>query len=929
MTEWRIEVNDGEELLTQDDGLYNVEVVDNLNPFGGYATAWFDDLDGDLFDLLPRATKVSFQYDSDETNGFEQRFVGFVVNAAENDDDGAEQLEVEAYTFDQFLRGDEVSNDQTGNTVFEALEDVITTDVPPVEWNPANVEVVDDVELTQSFQGDKVEDFLFALRKKSGGELPAVNEDLEFEWGPVERERTRRDIDNSEWIDHDIGEESGETKNQVTVVYNDGDSAIGVDESGDQLEIQDNLGAVGPGQEGETITRPEITNIEDAIDAGEQFLERREATITGTVTTFDLVDATPGQVIGVEIDPRGIDEEFRIAENKINWIGETNELTLVAKKGADDDILIEQSKTLKRVENRPRDADVIPDRVTDTKPTAEFSVSADADGTSADVTRMANGGLNRVRDAFQTQDEIQSLELQFSTSDSRPSRSDTTIDDVVASETPTVTTDPQSVTYGASTSASGIRTVGIRDSTEDVLLAVARLENAVDAPSVDLTIDLANDTSSDNTLWTDTGLNLIRDVLASVQPDWPEDYAYGSDDSKPDETNTSLNDETTRASLTEILIQEAFSDSGFEDITDIEDTEPFIIDGGALRPAQSAYFIEGNDLSITGDSFSDPDYSNGFARTVREEGQIAERVITPEYTIPADDVRVQVRNETIDDDTPAVEYRLNGEQIESFATGHNLPLSWGVSPFLYDGDDLEAGEDVLFEAEATDDNGGQNQDRHNIDCVVVYDNRFNHDTAGTGNDFDNDVNEPDGYLDDPTLFAAQETLTFDPDYGIIELETATTRRNVTEGSFTSTWNDTSANQFVELANDGSTFNRINNSDSGSVTFADAESSVDTRLGFSRIGTRTDATPLEGFDTQEISSWNLFADPDAIFPDDIATALVRAIIPANDAVGNTFAECGLIDESDTLLTHSRIPSFTKQEQLVISSERLRLRNDPEN
>ena len=143
-------------VLNESDGLYDARTVDTFNPFGDYATAWFDDLEGELFEIFNRGTKVSFEYDDDTTNGFVQDFVGFVVNDFENEADGAEQLEVEAYTFDQFLRGDEVSNSQEGKLISEALEDVIKTDVPPIDWDASLVDVEDDIELTRSYQGENV-----------------------------------------------------------------------------------------------------------------------------------------------------------------------------------------------------------------------------------------------------------------------------------------------------------------------------------------------------------------------------------------------------------------------------------------------------------------------------------------------------------------------------------------------------------------------------------------------------------------------------------------------------------------------------------------------------------------------------------------------------------------------------------------------------
>ena len=915
MSTWNINVNDGQRIITEDDGLYDVEVADTLNPFGSYAKAFIDDLDGEIFELLRRGAKVEFQYEDFYTTGFESRFVGFTVNELLNDADGAEQLEVEAYTFDQFLRGDEVSNDQSGKTIFEALEDVITTDVPPVDWEPNNVEVVDNVELTQSFQGETVEEFLFSLRQKSGSELPGVNPNLEFTFAPAERTRTRRDIDNSEWINHDIGEESGETKNQVKVSFADGDRSILVDDTGDQLNLQDNLGASGPGQDAASITRPEIGNFEDAIDAGEQFLTSREASLTGPVTTFELNDAEPGEVINVEIDPRGIDTEFRIAENLMSWRNETNELTVVAKKGADDDILIEQSKTLNRVEHRPRDNDVVPDRVTDTAPVAELPISVDAGGTQSDISRVVNDGRNRIRDGLIEENPIQSFEFVFSTTENRPSRSDSDIADIVDTAIPSVSTSDQQVTFEASTSESNINTVGIRDSDENTLIAVARLSDSVSDTSVSLTIHIEND-GGENSLFTNTGLNLIRDILAGGTPSWPSDYAYGSTDSSPSETDTTLDTEVARTDLNELLIQNATSGNELESIV-AEFQDPLTIDGDTLTISQTLELRDAEDP----DESSGPDiatatngYVDGQAALFSSDGQSATYNFTVPYTIPEERVGLAIRDEV--QDGGIIDYFVNGNKVDE-NVADSKSLGWVEMGFYTDSlgwqfGDLEAGTNT-FRVDVFDSGGTV---EYVLDQLTIFDKAFYPEVSDwdlEGWD-DTDTNDQ---LPGPWLY---------PDLVEVAFDTAPTRRNVTEARFESTWNNTENRQFVELANDGETFTRFDNADSGSVEFTDPDSGVDVTIGIGHFATDTTTTPTEGDTPQALDVWNLFANPDAITPDDIGTAQIRAIIESDDALGSSFAESGLIDSSDTLLTSNRIPEFEKQESLVISSERLRFNND---
>ena len=913
MTEWIIEVNDGQEVLGRDDGLYDVVVSDTFNPFGNYAKGFFDDVGGELFDIFRRGTKVSFQYSNENTNGFEQRFVGYVVNDLAQEADGAEQVEVEAYTFDQFLRGDEVSNDQTGNTIFEALEDVITTDVPPVSWDASLVEVVDNVELTQSFQGETVEEFLLAIRQKSAGEVFTVNEDLTFVFEPAEITRTRRDIDNSQWVTHDIGEEGGETRNQVTVVYNDGEDAVTVDDSSDQLEIQDNLGAPGPGQEGPKISRPKITNFEDAIDVGEQALEERESTLTGAVTTFELNDATPGEVIGVTIEPRGIDTDFRIAENRIQWRSETNELTVVAKKGADDDILIEQSKTLKRVENRVQNLDAVPDRVTDTRATALLDVTA-TDGTiTDDSSSFVNDGRNRLRDGIIDESTIGSFRMEFSTSDARVIRSDSSLANVVDTQTPTVATNDDSVTYTASTSSTDVQTVGVFDDTDNNLLAIARLSAPVDSPSIDLTISVSNNPEETKTVWTNTGQTLIRDILAGDTPSWPDEYAYGSDTTDPAETDTDLGTTVISQDLDRVLLESAFSTTNLADLVDISATDPLTVENNAIRLLQSSFFKDAvNDRTNTNAGIAeDTDAHDGAVRVLENEGDFVEAQINIQYDMP--EASLLIRVNTPDDDGPELTVSVGG--LSSTSTGECFSVfdySWLSQSFL---DGVSAGQKTLrveVTSECLDENGDPLPAY--LDVINFRDSRFNY--------TDDDSVDADNQLSGPELF---------PDLFTKEFNVVTTKRDVDFAEVSQNWSSTANDQFIEVASDSNFFDSIRADNTQTVSGnLNTTRELYVRVGFSRHTVDSTESPTTGDAGQDIFSHELFGNPQAIVKDGIGEANVRAIIPAGDAVNSTFAESGLFDSAGDLLTSGVVPEFEKQDgQLVISSERLGFENNPEN
>ncbi|AFH22271.1 hypothetical protein OSG_eHP20_00180 [environmental Halophage eHP-20] len=967
MTEWRVIVNDNQRTLTDTDGLFDVETTKTFNPFGDFARAWFDDLEGELFDLFSRGTKVEFEYAPTFTDpgdlvvqagdtrtiasgesetysdvlvegdldvegdltvarqaDFERDFVGFVVNDFETDADGAEELEIEAYTFDQFLRGNEVSTNLSGLRVFEALETVVKNDIPPVSWNASNVEVADNITLRRSYQGVSVEEFLLDIRQKSAGEIFTVNESLEFVFELPEVERTSRDIDNSEWITHNINQESGETKNQVTVVFDGGDRAVTVDDSGDQLNIQDNLGTPGPAQDAETITVEQITTIDDAIDVGEQYLQERAATLTGPVTTTGLNTAQPGNIIGITINSRGVDSDFRIAENKTRWASETNELTVVEKKGADDDLLIEQSKTVKRVENRPRDVTVTPDRVTDTEIECAVDVSASTtSGVQSDAVSFVNGGRNRLRDALIDESEISGVELLFATDSGRPLRSDDSLSNIVATVAPTISRSGSVVTYEASPSATDIQTVALRDTGTNTILAIARLESVVDTPSVDLELDV-QDGSTNKSVLTTTGQEFFASILATESVTFPTGYAYGSGDAEPQTSDTALESEFTTKLLDRVVIQtvnsQASADeilpSGFADDRPVERTVN-VTPGGTyveftLAPTKVTFFSEAEDADNNAVAVSSTQLglSGDEGREFTAAGDFIEITFTPKYDIPADELFTRAYY-TADNFIGTIRTVFDGEELTSITrtsavTSENQQIGFGGA----NDNRLEAGESHTLRFEATD----VSQGRVIADILFANDDRFNITNTLT---FDTNTATYDG----PEFYPELETF---------DLTNAETRRDVTEAQWTQEWNNTDNNAFIEIGIGGTT-KRVDNPSLGggtqiqeflTVSDSNAARELSTTVGVGRYTADSLTTPSVGDSRQVVSQHILSGNPSSVTQDDIGAVNIQAIVEGDEATGNEFAEAGL-DQNSTLFTRSLLPKFTKESnQLVISGEKIR-------
>jgi len=914
---------------TVEDAVFDVDpVVDTANPFGDYCVVKIDDRGGQKFENYPRGTRIDVSITEDGTTT--DRFTGYVVERRETEQSGADVLEVEAYSFDQFLRRNTVTNDQRGNTITEALADIIQTDTP-VSYVAGNVTVGDDQELTRAYQGEAVENVLRDLAFKSNNEDFGVNDSLEFFFRPRETVHIDRGIDNTQWFNYDIPELGKEAINEVEVWFDDGEESVIVDDGTDKLDLQDSLGLPSPGTQRAELNRPLITDIGDAEDIGRKYLAFKNATLSGTVTTYGLFEAEPGDTIDITIDPRGIDAEFVIAGMEYRWGRDQTILTIVEKRGDVDGILSELNDSVQRQEMESANRDAPKNRITTTNATAIVSVTADADGNTPDADRFVNAGRNAVRDAWTGDNPPDITTLVVGSDNTGLSRTNTALVNQTNSATVSQTLpDAKSVEFSAIITQTGVQEIGL-EAADGTLITRATFDSAVDLDgTVTVTLTVSNDDSVSRGVLTNDGQTAVRDVLADNSPDLPDQYAYGSDGAAVAETDTALGNELVTVSLDEILIQSADTQAEWESlIGTIADDVPLTIDSTGPRTQQVCWTREGEDYD-RGEEFRTAEqtpteavYSGGDSACVVRDSSVsggpdfAEWDFTVDHTIPSARFGVAVRVDADDTNSaPGHEWTLehadgNTYEIDDAGSGTiGSTLSWdqigdGFYNNLdgYQGPDLTPGDYTLV-CDVTD-SGGTTDFALYVDVVAPYDN----DESLT---FDDDNGGSSGYLDGPEKYPA-----------LIErsLSTASTRRNVTEASFDLSANDVSNNFYVELANDGSTFTRVNNSETGIVNFASPDSGVDVNLGLSRYSATSTQTPLNGNDFQQIDTWELTADVDAILTDNIGETVARAVVPPNTSgiVGNTVREAGLKSSGD-LLTRHVLAEFTLESgQRLASSE----------
>lgn len=581
--EWRLlRPNAGDAV---EPNLFDLEVTDAVNRFGRSAVAYVDDVEGtDAWANYPRGTAVELEYSTDGGSTFTRRFAGWVAERRRANQSGAEVLEIEIYSYDHFLRRNQVTRTFSSKAISTILEDIIK-DFTPVSWASGNnVTVVNDETITRDFQGERVDNALSELALTSANEEYGANDDNEFFFQARETTRSPRDIDNTQWLSHDIPEKGKSAVNEVQVFYGPSgnrDSII-VRDGADQQDLQDRANAAGPVTFREEITREDITDQSVARRKGEEVLNDRAETLSGTVTTYELFDAEPGDLINITIEPRDLDDEFRIAEIEYRWGDDETIVSIVENRGAgQDDTLVRITDTLKRVEQRAADRTVTATQfegpllsqalltVTVTVTARDLGDTRFQPGFGRDeigfgrgepgfslagttsvseiATVATNNLLDALRDAWSggSAPDISTVSIGTDAS-TDPARSDTSLGsrlfDISATASEPSTTKARFDAGGTMPSTATIAECGLELSGQ-TLHARATVSDlsAERAAPVDVRIEIEiNDDADTMGVITTVGQRVIRDIVTNNTPDTVAAMLFGTDGTDASVSDTAL-----------------------------------------------------------------------------------------------------------------------------------------------------------------------------------------------------------------------------------------------------------------------------------------------------------------------------------------------------------------------------------------------------
>lgn len=336
------------------------------------------------------------------------------------------------------------------------------------------------------------------------------------------------------------------------------------------------------------------------------------------------------------------------------------------------------------------------------------------------------------------------------------------------------------------------------------------------------------------------------------------------------ETDYAVDAPEPSPSLVEDQLQRSVdTDAEFADALNLQPTDPFVIENGVLRPAQTSFSIEGETDAINtlteGVQYSDGE-ATGLGSSFASVGDAGQYSFTTEHDIEEWDLRWRraiIPESDTDDITylPGFDVRVDGTVVESFNDGASFsPASgfvdpeWEIINAFSDDFTLSGSTTVEIEiTEASFDFSTVDPDDYGelvVDVINVVDTQVPH-------TFDKKVHEDNGYLDEPQ------------DYAPATVETGNVQSpfNIVGARSDLTINDFSGAQRVQISNDGgSTYlpddGSENNTDAVTVdSFPDDGSTLRQRFrleGYEPGGPQS-ATPRLGYAAQEIDAYDLFSD----------------------------------------------------------------------
>jgi len=338
--------------VTEETELYDAMVVDAFNRFARRSRVVLNDPDGTKKLLYPKGTLVTLQVEEKGTTGFVTQFGGFVIDITLEQDTTI----LDCLSHDFWLRKREVFKTYTSQTLSYILNDLITS-LTPIIWDAGLVDVLDDITITRTWKGEKLDEVIREISTMSTKEEFGATDDRKFFFRPREDSTSPRDFTDGEWATARFPEEAKEEVNKVTVYYGEppNTASVSVQDLIAQQDLADKIGSSSPVVLEANKAHPEIDNEDAARLKARAVLDAREPILIGELNTWGAFDVSPGDVTHVEVPDEDVDGFFRVAELQYNLLANNTVVRVAENREGVIDSLLHMSEEITRVDMKTAD----------------------------------------------------------------------------------------------------------------------------------------------------------------------------------------------------------------------------------------------------------------------------------------------------------------------------------------------------------------------------------------------------------------------------------------------------------------------------------------------------------------------------------------------------------------------------------------------
>lgn len=355
MTEWNIQRFSG--AWTDEDDCDDITITLSVDRFARSAVAHITPSDGrDIAADYPVFSPVRVRYD--DGAGDVVKLVGFVASVVS----GQDGADIEILSGDYFLRRQEVYLSVVASPIATILQTLVET-YSALEWDAAEVDVVNNINVTREWRGERLDKVISELATLSASEVFGATDALKFFFRPRDLTPCAVAFDDANIIEASRETDQKEAVDKVYVYYTPiaGKSAVSVGNYADGAAHQALTGTIRPIIRTASYDHPEITDIDVAIEKARQYLDKAAPLDVITIHTMEYPEISPGEIASVtSSDLSIVGGAYVIYEITWQWSTQDVQIKLIENRDGVVDFLNALQTEKVRVDMKEAAATIVP-----------------------------------------------------------------------------------------------------------------------------------------------------------------------------------------------------------------------------------------------------------------------------------------------------------------------------------------------------------------------------------------------------------------------------------------------------------------------------------------------------------------------------------------------------------------------------------------